>query len=357
MAGLEDLNFEPSKKLSFITGLVEGITELHKNTKAEEAAKAKSQFSLMRQLLPTLFRERGEQRRFDVREARETKEFGLEFAEQQQQNAAALSKIQAQIANWQESIRIADAKLDIEQDRVGLEERRVVNAEAQTIIDSLQNQVTNLIRQAEEAGRTTRARESIESTEGIAARALGGITQRFETTQQAVTVKDIRNRFDAKAEKLQSYQEELVDPESRFKDDPGLSQLAVAQAQDLTADWVQLVRFAQTSGAPVPQRPPQLELYKDDAWYKKATFGVAEAIIDTSKSEIQPKRKDLLPTLTKPAAVDTTPVALPEASNKVQAAIDAAKEGGHKTLSQALVNGLKNVGYSDEEIEQVRVGL
>jgi hypothetical protein len=72
----KSLSFEPSKKLSILTGILEGLSERKKQMEEAEAVQAKNQSSLIRQLLPTILRERGEQGRFDVREVRETKEFG-----------------------------------------------------------------------------------------------------------------------------------------------------------------------------------------------------------------------------------------------------------------------------------------
>lgn len=365
MAGLEDLDFEPSRKLSFITGLVEGITELHKNTKAEEAAAAKQQNSLIPHLLRQMQfqqteRREGEEFRAEQglavqRESRLGEEFRLKFAETQKQSALNIAELDAKITNWQESIRIADSKLDIEQDRVGLEERRVINTEAQTIIDGLRVELQNLQATLQEAGRTSRAEAAIESAEGIAERKETGVQGRFESGQTAGKVRDAATDFKDAQDLLTNIQLELAKEVSVFGNKEQLSLIAVSRAKSLMATWIKLDAEARINGDISPPFPQELETFKDDAWYRRAIFGVRETVENTSES--QPKRKDLLTTLTKPAATEPTPAALPKASNKVQEAIDAAKRNKRTTLTSEIIKGLKQRGYTDEEIEQIKAGL
>ena len=69
MGKSKELNFQPSRKLSFLTGLFEGIGEMVDEKKAEESAAAKQRDSL----IPHLLR----QMQFQQTEARESEEFRI----------------------------------------------------------------------------------------------------------------------------------------------------------------------------------------------------------------------------------------------------------------------------------------
>ena len=351
---MPELDFAPSQTLQTLLGLGEGLKTKIEERKKAEAAKSKSELMFYRSVFPTLFRVQEEKRQFEITEKREAGEFGIKqaleerkFSETQLQNQAALEKIKGQITAWQEGIRIDEEKLTLEKDRVGLEERRVANAEMQTLLDGLQGIIVNQTKQLEEIGRTTRSREGIASQEGIAARALGGIKERFTKTQDLAREESFGKVFDDELARLASYQEELAKPDSPFRDAPEFAELAVNLAKKLNKEYVQITEQAHKTGALVRQPPAILEIYKDDPWYRRPKFGIKEVSKPTS----------LLPTLTKPKPTGAIPSALPKPSDRIQRAIDAAKAGGHKSLSDTLIAGLKNAGLTDEEIEQVEAGL
>lgn len=379
MGKSKELSFEPSRGLSVITGLLEGLTERKKNMEEAEASAAKNQMALMRQLLPTLFRERGEQRRFDVREKRETKEF-------EQKQELAKETFDFQKANAQFN-RDFDLKLqDMKNTFASLsrEDEQTFDLKMSELKQAfnlrLQEMNQNFDLRLQQSTQTFQDRQRQKGESFRAGEAGAGRTFTTAEREASQTFREIENNLDRELQrdlrgKVFSDEEQVVvsNYEAATKKYEGfisilanpehsknaiINEEAVKAADEMARWGNQLAPIYEAKGLAPPLIPPKIQPFVQKRFARDTQFGFLPRLevptdVETIDEPIEAVETEASK---KVSAVEKTPKKTVP-SDKVSAAIDAAKRNKRTTLTDEIIAGLKNRGYTDEEIEQIKAGL
>ena len=374
MGKSKELSFEPSRKLSVLTGIFEGISERKANLEAQEQAAAKNQSALMRQLIPQLF----QQRRFEQTEQREREEFQATETRGRTEFQQGLTQKVSEFNYKKESDKLSrEFALQLS----GLEHSQQLTTDNinnlfklklqelnQTFDLRIQQSQQTFTDQQRQKGETFRAGESgkgrtFTTEEREASQTFREIENELDRDLQ----RDLRGKIfeDAEQVVLTNYQNaakeykdvlDLLANPANLKN-KFLNRQAVLAADEMARWATELTPIYESKGLAPPLIPPKIQPFVQKFLARDTQFGFLPRLEVPTDVETIDEPVEAVETQPSKKISAIEKAITPKTTAKVQLAIDAAKDGKHTTLSPTHIEGLKTAGYSDDEIAQVVAGL